>query len=113
MFRLGRISHPVALTAGDNPMSAITLRSAAIQGWKPTGKAVELWIFSQEAWLTSDGKIKMSGSPDQPGIVLRVPCSEADGTLNISAITIDSTTNAQLPPAVRYLAYLYTVRRNK
>jgi hypothetical protein len=94
-------------------MSVVTLSSTTIEKWEPTGKTVELWIFSKEAWLSSDDKIHLSGSPEMPGIFRRVLCHEDAQTLTISATAIDSTTNARVNPDACYLAFFYTVKRNK
>jgi hypothetical protein len=95
--------------------TTISVASRTIQNWQYTTSNVQLRIYANKAFITSDGRPVLPGSPNGGNVYKTLTCTVVtDGaggyTLTIPAFTLDSTTDAQDPPGMTatYSAWFYT-----
>lgn len=87
-------------------MAVITVTQYVVPDWRgPT--TVELRIYCNNGFLTSDGKTIQAGSPDGNQNYLTVACSVVGTNLTIAQFNIDSTTDGQDSHTSRYSAVFF------
>lgn len=90
----------------------ITVQSTQISNWYG-GSSVEVRIYLDRAFLTSDNKTLQSGSPASGKVYQKVTCSVVGTTLTINSFTIDSTTDGLDIKTAKYSAYFFNTSTNQ
>lgn len=92
--------------------TVITVASQTVPNWYGS-TTVELRIFLNKGYITSDGKTLQSGNTTNGISYLRVPCPVVSQTLTINSFSIDSTIDGQDSSTAKYSAFFYDTTLNR